>query len=90
MLNNTNKPISKSLSILLVKYECILLNPNPRYFYVFTEHFEHLIGKFYFYIFTKVIDGIYLHFFDFLKLIFVSDFISHPITISINYLLSID
>lgn len=51
------------------------------YFYVFIEHFEHLIEQFDFYIFTKLACGIYLHFS--VKLIFVSNFISHPITVSI-------
>lgn len=51
------------------------------------EHFEHLTEHSDFYIFTKLACGIYLYFS--VKLIFVSNFNSHPITISINYLLSI-
>lgn len=40
----------------------ISLHPKQFYFYVFIEHFEHLIELFDFYIFTKLACGIYLHF----------------------------
>ena len=74
----------------------MLISLHPKHILIFMswtfehlciEHFEHLTEHSEFYIFTKLACGIYLYFS--VKLIFVSNFNSHPITISINYLLSI-